>query len=144
VELLMERDDKAAARRDAEELAEALRQDPIATWKELIAHWPAAERELIESKPDVIVEDSREATTHGGLGYFLDDMSSWQPWPEEFDRLELPVHVFHARGDQWAPIDITRVALAAIPDVRWTIYDGDHLAPFATRERQAAMLDLAC
>jgi pimeloyl-ACP methyl ester carboxylesterase len=143
-ELLRERDDKAAARRDAEELADALREDPIATWRELTDHWPESERAVLERKLEVIAEDSRQAITHGGLGYFVDNMASWQPWPQQFDTLALPIHVFHGNGDQWAPIAVVHQQLSRMADVRWTTYDGDHLSPFATRDRQAAMLDLAC
>lgn len=70
-------------------------------------------------------------------------MASWQRWPPEFDALDVPVHLFHGEADQWALIGLTRQALAAIREVHWTTYDGDHLSPFATRDRQAAMLDVA-
>jgi pimeloyl-ACP methyl ester carboxylesterase len=142
-QLLRERDDKVGARGDAEELSDALRRDPMATWREMTAHWSEPERALLEAKQDVLVEDSLEAVSHGGLGYFADNMASWQPWPRAFDELDLPVHVFHGEGDQWAPMAALRAALSALPDVRWTTYDGDHLSPFVTRERQAAMLDVA-
>jgi hypothetical protein len=39
---------------------------------------------------------------------------------------------------------LLRDGLSAISDVQWATYDGDHFSPFATRDRQAAMLDLAC
>jgi pimeloyl-ACP methyl ester carboxylesterase len=143
-ELLREHNDKAGARRDAENFANALREDPIATWQGLTAHWPQNERGFIEAKPEMVVEDSLQAITHGGLGYFVDNMSSWQPWPQQFDDIDLPVHAFHGESDHWAPIALVRKALAPIQNLRWTTYDGDHLSPFATRDRQAAMLDIAC
>jgi pimeloyl-ACP methyl ester carboxylesterase len=142
--LLRERDDRAGARRDAEDVAEALRQDPIGTWRQLTAHWPQDERALVDAKADALVDDSLQAITHGGLGYFMDNMSSWQRWPAEFDALDVPVHVFHGEADQWSPIAVARTTLSAIADVRWTTYGGDHASPFAGRERQAAMLDIAC
>lgn len=142
-ELLRERDDKPGARRDAEVFAEALRSDPMAAWRSVTEHWPEDERALLESHADVLIEDSLQAVTHGGLGYFTDNMSAWQPYPEEILQLDVPVHAFHGEHDQWAGLDALKRALAGLPKVHWTTYEGDHLAPFLTLERQAAMLDLA-
>lgn len=142
-ELLRERDDKAAARRDAEDFAAQLRDDPIGAWHSVTSHWPADERSLLEVKADVLVEDSREAVTHGGLGYFVDNMSSWQPWPQAILDLDVPVHVFHGEGDQWAPIEGVRQMLAPLRTVLWTTYPGDHFSPWITEERQRAMLAVA-
>lgn len=142
--LLRERDDKPAARRDAEDFAAALREDPVGAWRDATAHWPEAERAALAANEELLIEDSAQAIAHGGLGYFLDNMASWQPWPTEFDALDLPVHVFQGEGDQWALIALARKAFAGLRDVRWTTYDGDHFSPFVTRDRQAAMLDLAC
>ena len=87
-----------------------------------------------------MIEDSALAVTHGGLGYFVDSMSAWQPWPEAILNLDVAVHAFHGEGDQWAKLDALTRALAGLPEVHWTTYDGDHLSPFVTLERQAAML----
>lgn len=141
-ELLRERDDKPAARHDAEVFAGALKSDPMAAWRGATAHWPEDERALVEARADVLIEDSAHAVTLGGLGYFVDNMSAWQPWPEAILQLDVAVHVFHGERDQWANLDGLRHSLAGLPDVRWTTYDGDHLSPFLTLQRQAAMLDV--
>lgn len=141
--LLRERDDRPSARRDAEEFAEALATDQLGAWRSVTAHWPADERALVEKKADRLAEDSREAVRTGGLGYFLDNMSSWRSWPLEILALDLPVHVFHGEQDQWSPMASVRRMLAPLRDVHWTTYTGDHFAPWLTPERQSAMLDVA-
>jgi pimeloyl-ACP methyl ester carboxylesterase len=142
--LLRERDDPAGARRDAEAFAEALFEDPVGTFGQLTSHWPKDEQALLAAKPEVVIELAEQAIMHGGLGYFIDNMASWQPWPQQFNAIAVPVHVFHGEKDQWSPIRHLRHALAGLLDVRWTTYAGDHLSPFTGRDRQVAMLDIAC
>ena len=143
-ELLRERDDKAHARRDAEDMVVAFREDALGAWRAMTAHWTEPELALVDAKADVLVEDTLEAISHGALGYFTDNMASWCAWPAAFDALDLPVHVFHGERDNWSPLAGLRRQLANVPDVRWTTYEGgDHLSPFVGRDRQAAMLDVA-
>lgn len=140
-ELVRERDDKPAARADAERLAEQMLADPVGAWGQLTSHWPAAEREFLARNGNVLIEDTVEAFRLGGLGYFVDNLASWEPWPTELLEVPVPVCVFHGEGDQWAGIAAVRRSLQPLPQATWTTYDGDHGSPWVTSERQEAMLD---
>jgi pimeloyl-ACP methyl ester carboxylesterase len=81
-----------------------------------------------------------EATRQGAVGWWLDGQAFGQPWPFDVAEIRAPIHVFHGDSDSLAPLPVLRRSLARAR-VQERIYPGgNHFAPWATRERQAAML----
>lgn len=83
-----------------------------------------------------------EATRQGAAGWWADGQAFGQPWPFDVADIRAPVHVFHGGSDTLAPLPVLRRSLARAGRVTEDrIYPGGHhFAPWATRERQAAML----
>ncbi|MGH3152826.1 MAG: alpha/beta fold hydrolase [Streptosporangiaceae bacterium] len=127
-----------------EAAAAGLRADPLASLRAMTSTFPADEREWVEQNGSALAQDMVEAMRQGAVGWWSDGRSFGQPWPFDVAEIRAPVHVFHGDCDSLAPLPALRRSLA--PAVRVTeerIYPGgNHFAPWATRERQAAMLAL--
>lgn len=88
--------------------------------------------------------DMSEATRQGAAGWWADGQSFGRPWPFDVASIQVPIHIFHGDSDSLAPLPILRRSLAGAADMREEriYHGGNHFAPWATRERQAAMLAL--
>jgi pimeloyl-ACP methyl ester carboxylesterase len=135
------RDPQGARARLEVEMAE-VHADPMAVLRQWTSTWPADERDWLEKNSEALSADMVEATRQGAVGYWLDGQATGQPWPFDVAEIRAPIHVFHGDSDTLAPLPILRRTLA--PAARVTeerIYPGgNHLSPWVTRDRQAAML----
>lgn len=134
--------DPEAARPRLEAASARLGADPMTGLREMTSNWPADERNWLERTSEAMTTDMREATRQGAAGWWADGQSFGQPWPFDVAGIRAPVHIFHGDSDSLAPLPILRRSLAQAPRVKEEcIYPGgNHFSPWATRERQAAML----
>lgn len=134
--------DPEGARVRREAAAAKLRADPLASLREMTRALPADEREWAERNSKALAADMAEAVRQGGVGWWLDGQAFGQPWPFDVAQVRAPIHVFHGDSDDMAPLTVLRRSLARAAHVKEErIYPGGgHFAPWATRERQAAML----
>jgi pimeloyl-ACP methyl ester carboxylesterase len=136
--------DPVAARARLEEAAAGLRAAPLESLREMTGKFPADEREWVERNGSALAADMVEAMRQGAAGWWLDGQAFGQPWPFDVAEIRAPVHIFHGDSDSLAPLPVLRRSLAQAARVREErVYPGgNHFAPWVTRERQAAMLDL--
>lgn len=134
--------DPESARIRREAAAARLRADPLASVREMTSALPADEREWAKRNSKALAADMAEAVRQGGVGWWLDGQAFGQPWPFDVALVRAPIHVFHGDSDDMAPLTVLRRSLARAAHVKEErIYPGGgHFAPWATRERQAAML----
>jgi pimeloyl-ACP methyl ester carboxylesterase len=134
--------DPEGARSRLEAAAAGLRADPLESLRKMTRTWAADEREWVERNSRVLAGDMAEAVRQGAAGWWLDGQAFGKPWPFDVTEIRAPVHVFHGDSDTLAPLPVLRRSLARAPRVtEQRIYPGgNHFAPWATRERQAAML----
>lgn len=134
--------DPGSARSRLETAASDLRADPVESLRRLTRGWPADEREWLERHSTAEAANMMEATRQGAAGWWADGQAYGQPWPFDVADIRAPVHVFHGDSDTLAPLPVLRRSLARAGWVtEERIYPGGHhFAPWATRERQAAML----
>jgi pimeloyl-ACP methyl ester carboxylesterase len=120
----------------------AVRADPLESLRKMTSTWPADECEWLERNSKALAGDLVEATRQGAVGWWLDGQAFGQPWPFDVAEIQAPIHVFHGDSDSLAPLPVLRRSLARAARVKEErIYlGGNHFAPWATRERQAAML----
>jgi pimeloyl-ACP methyl ester carboxylesterase len=120
----------------------AVRADPLESLRKMTSTWPADEREWLERNSKALAGDMAEATRQGAVGWWLDGQAFGQLWPFDVAEIRAPIHVFHGDSDSLAPLPVIRRSLARAARVKEErIYlGGNHFAPWATRERQAAML----
>jgi pimeloyl-ACP methyl ester carboxylesterase len=137
------RDPEDARARYEVEMAE-LHADPMAFLRQVTSTWPADERDWLEHQREAMAEDMVEASRQGGVGYWLDGQATGQPWPFDVADIRAPIHVFHGDGDIMALLPVLRRSLAGAAHVtEQRIYPGgNHFSPWATRDRQAAMLTI--
>jgi len=135
------RDPQGARAQLEVEMAE-LRADPMAVLRQWTSDWPADERGWLEKNRAVLSADMVEATRQGAVGYWLDGQATGRPWPFDVTQVKAPIHVFHGDNDTLAPLPTLRRTLAPAAHVtEERIYPGgNHLAPWVTPDRQAAML----
>ncbi len=132
------------ARFETEMLALRNTLDIVGAWLDMTSHMPEDERAFVASNGDALTEDTLEATRQGGMGYWLDGQTRGRPWPFAVDEIEAPIHLFHGDHDGWNPLTALRRSLEGAAQVQEHIYPGgDHLSPWATRERRSAMLRAA-
>jgi pimeloyl-ACP methyl ester carboxylesterase len=132
--------DAEGARTRLEAVAVRLRADPLESLREMTSKWPADEHEWAEKNGGALAADTVEATRQGAAGWWLDGQAFGRPWPFDIAEVRAPIHVFHGDGDSLAPLPVLRRSLAQAR-VRERIYPrGNHFAPWATPERQTAML----
>jgi pimeloyl-ACP methyl ester carboxylesterase len=119
-----------------------LRADPLESLRTMTSTWPADERGWVERNSGVMAGDMVEAMRQGAVGWWLDGQAAGRPWPFDVTEIRAPIHVFHGDSDSLAPLPVLRRSLARAARVKEErIYPGgNHFAPWATRERQAAML----
>lgn len=136
--------DPGGARARLEAAAAGLRADPLVSLRAMTSTFPADEREWVERNGSALAADMAEAMRQGAVGWWLDGQAFGRPWPFDVAQIRVPVHVFHGDSDSLAPLPVLRRSLARAARVREErIYPGgNHFAPWATRERQAAMLAL--
>ena len=134
--------DPESARSRLETAASDLRADPVESLRRLTRGWPADEREWLERHSTAEAANMMEATRQGAAGWWADGQAYGQPWPFDVADIRAPVHVFHGDSDTLAPLPVLRRSLALAGRVtEERIYPGGyHFAPWAARERQAAML----
>jgi pimeloyl-ACP methyl ester carboxylesterase len=136
--------DGSRARFETEMLAFRNAPDIVGAWLEMTGHMPEDERAFVASRGEALTEDTLEATRQGGIGYWLDGQTRARPWPFFIDAIKAPIHVFHGDHDGWNPLPALRRSLKGAARVDEHIYDGgDHLSPWATRQRRDAMLRAA-
>jgi pimeloyl-ACP methyl ester carboxylesterase len=132
--------DPEGARTRLEVAAAGLRADPLQSLRKMAGTWPAGEREWIEKNGPALAADAVEAARQGAAGWWLDGQAFGRPWPFDVAVIRVPVHVFHGDSDSLAPLPVLRRSLAKAR-VQERIYPGgNHFSPWATRERQVAML----
>ena len=136
--------DPGATRSRLESAAAGLRDDPAASLRQLASDWPADERDWLERTSAAMAADMSEATRQGAAGWWADGQSFGRPWPFDVASIQVPIHIFHGDSDSLAPLPILRRSLAGAADMREEriYHGGNHFAPWATRDRQAAMLAL--
>ena len=135
--------DPEGARARLEAAAARFRADPLESLREMTSKFPADEREWAEKNSSALAGDMAEATRQGAIGWWLDGQAFGQPWPFDVADIRAPIHVFHGDCDSFASLPVLRRSLAGPARVEERIYPGgNHFAPWATRERQAAMLAL--
>jgi pimeloyl-ACP methyl ester carboxylesterase len=118
-----------------------LRADPLESLRKMASKMPADEREWLERHSKALAVAMMEATRQGAVGWWLDGQATGQPWPFDVTDIQAPIHVFHGDSDSLASLPVLRRSLARAACVKESIYPGgNHFAPWATRERQAAML----
>jgi pimeloyl-ACP methyl ester carboxylesterase len=132
--------DPDGARTRLEVAAAGLRADPLESLRKMTSTWPADEREWLEKNGKVLAGDMVEATRQGAVGWWLDGQAFGQPWPFDVAEIRAPIHVFHGDSDSLAPLPVLRRSLAQGRMQEHIYPGGNHFAPWATRERQAAML----
>jgi pimeloyl-ACP methyl ester carboxylesterase len=134
--------DPGGARARLEAAAPGLRADPLASLRAMTSTFPADEREWAERNSGALAGDMAEAMRQGAVGWWLDGQAFGRPWPFDIAELRAPIHIFHGDSDSLAPLPVLRRSLARAAHVtEERLYPGgNHFAPWATRERQAAML----
>jgi pimeloyl-ACP methyl ester carboxylesterase len=132
--------DPEGARTRLEAAVAGLRADPLKSMRKMTSTWPADEHEWVEKNGTALAADTVEATRQGAAGWWLDGQAFGRPWPFDVAEIRAPIHVFHGDSDSLAPLPVLRRSLAQTR-VQEHIYPrGNHFAPWATRERQTAML----
>jgi len=134
--------DPEAARSRLEAAVSGLRADPVENLRTMTAGWPADERDWLERNRKAEAANMLEATRQGAAGWWADGQAYGQPWPFDVAGIRAPLHVFHGDSDTLAPLPVLRRSLAGARRVteERIFPGGNHFAPWATRERQAAML----
>ena len=113
--------------------------DVAEVWLSLMAHMTPPELDFVRARGAALTDDTREAGRQGGDGWWRDNQASGQPWPFDPSLIRAPIYLFHGDRDRWAPLAQVRRAIAGT-NVQETVYAGDHLSPWTTRERRVAML----
>lgn len=134
--------DPAGARDRLEAAVPGICADPLASVRAMTSGLPADEREWVERSSAALAADMVESFRQGAVGWWLDGQAFGRPWPFDVAEIRAPVRIFHGDGDTMAPLPSLRRSLARAARVlEEHIYrGGNHFAPWATRERQAAML----
>jgi pimeloyl-ACP methyl ester carboxylesterase len=132
--------DPEGARTRLEAAAAGLLADPLESLRRMTSTWPAVEREWLERNGKALTADTVEATRQGAVGWWLDGQAFGQPWPVDAPEIRAPIHVFHGDSDSLAPLPVLRRSLAQARTQERIYPGGNHFAPWATRERQTAML----
>jgi pimeloyl-ACP methyl ester carboxylesterase len=132
--------DPGGTRTRLEAAVPGLRADPLESLRNMTANWPADEREWVERAGPALAADTSEAVRQGAVGWWLDGQAFGRPWPFDVAGIRAPVHVFHGENDSLAPLPALRRSLAQAHMQECIYPNGNHFAPWATRERQAAMI----
>jgi pimeloyl-ACP methyl ester carboxylesterase len=134
--------DPEGARARLEAAVAGLRADPQESLRAMTSTFPADEREWADRNSRALAADMTEALRQGAVGWWLDGQAFGQPWPFDIAEIRAPVYIFHGDSDSLAPLPVLRRSLArAVNVTEERLYPGgNHFAPGATRERQAAML----